>query len=98
MGLIPDEFEASIEFENVTFFYPSRSETKVLKSFNLSIKKGECVAIVGASGSGKSTAIKLLQRFYDVSDGKVCHNHYWDYFILRGASYRLHLLTSISLE
>ena len=71
MGLVPEEFEASIEFENVTFSYPARPETRVLKSFDLSIKKGECVAIVGASGSGKSTTIGLLQRFYDVTDGTV---------------------------
>ena len=45
---------------------------QVIKDFNLSIKPGQVVAIIGPSGGGKSTTVKLLQRFYDVTVGKVC--------------------------
>ncbi|CAN1827876.1 ABC transporter B family member 19 [Linum perenne] len=60
-----------IEFKMVTFSYPSRPEVTVLKDFSLKIKGGSMVALVGGSGSGKSTVIWLIQRFYDPSQGKV---------------------------
>ena len=44
---------------------------KVLKEFNISIKRGQTVALVGASGCGKSTVVNLIQRFYDPDQGKV---------------------------
>jgi ABC-type multidrug transport system fused ATPase/permease subunit len=50
------------------------SSLQVIKDFNLSIKPGQVVAIVGPSGGGKSTTVKLLQRFYDITTGKVCVN------------------------
>lgn len=60
-----------IEFERVTFAYPSRPEVIVLSDFCLKIKGGSMVALVGGSGSGKSTVIWLMQRFYDPIQGKV---------------------------
>ncbi|XP_050383834.1 ABC transporter B family member 19-like [Argentina anserina] len=60
-----------INFKMVTFAYPSRPEVTVLKEFSLKIKGGSTVALVGGSGSGKSTVIWLIQRFYDPNQGKV---------------------------
>jgi ATP-binding cassette subfamily B (MDR/TAP) protein 1 len=60
-----------IEFKVVTFAYPSRPEVIVLRNFNLKVKAGSMVALVGASGSGKSTVVWLVQRFYDPDQGKV---------------------------
>lgn len=60
----------SIEFKNVGFTYPN-SETKVLKNVSFSVKKGEVVAFVGSSGSGKTTIVNLLPRFYDIEEGKI---------------------------
>lgn len=59
-----------IQFENVGFTYPN-SETKVLKNISFSIKKGEVVAFVGSSGSGKTTIVNLLPRFYDIEEGSI---------------------------
>lgn len=61
-------FSDSIEFRNVTFSY---GEGTVLKNFNLTIKKGEKVGLVGLSGSGKSTLVSLLLRLYDVKEGEI---------------------------
>jgi ABC-type multidrug transport system fused ATPase/permease subunit len=60
----------SIEFKNLSFRYPSR-ERYVLRNFNLKIEPNQSVAIVGHSGSGKSTIASLLLRFYDTSKGQV---------------------------
>ena len=60
-----------VEFKDVEFCYPSRPENPVFKSFSLRVPAGHTVALVGSSGSGKSTAIALLQRFYDPSAGQV---------------------------
>ncbi|XP_022715339.1 uncharacterized protein LOC111274727 isoform X4 [Durio zibethinus] len=60
-----------IELKMVTFAYPSRPEVIVLRNFCLKIKGGSMVALVGSSGSGKSTVIWLVQRFYDPNQGKV---------------------------
>lgn len=68
-GLTLENIRGEIEFKNINFSYPSRPETLILKNFNLKIESGKTVALVGASGSGKSTAISLLQRFYDVESG-----------------------------
>ena len=54
-----------------TFAYPSRPEVIVLRDFSLKIKGGSMVAVVGGSGSGKSTVIWMIQRFYDPNHGKV---------------------------
>jgi ABC-type multidrug transport system fused ATPase/permease subunit len=63
--------KGSIEFKNVTFRYPFRQDVKVLRGFNLTIEPGKTVALVGASGCGKSTAVALIQRLYDVETGSV---------------------------
>jgi ATP-binding cassette subfamily B protein len=56
----------SVEFRNVTFYYPSRPDHAALQDFSLRLAPGETVALVGASGAGKTTVFQLLQRFYDV--------------------------------
>lgn len=60
-----------IEFQNVTFRYPTRPEMLALDNFNLKILPGETVAVVGPSGAGKSTLFQLAQRFYDPEAGTV---------------------------
>ncbi|XP_063789643.1 bile salt export pump-like [Pseudophryne corroboree] len=66
-----DQVKGVIEFHNVNFHYPSRPEVKILSDLNISIKPGETTAFVGPSGSGKSSAVQLIQRFYNPTDGKV---------------------------
>ncbi|KAM8857473.1 bile salt export pump isoform 1-T1 [Synchiropus picturatus] len=66
-----DSLKGDIEFHNVSFFYPSRPEVKILDDLSLSVKAGETTAFVGPSGSGKSTTIQLFQRFYDPKQGTV---------------------------
>lgn len=58
-----------IEFENVSFFYPGFEGKTVLSDLNLKIRKGENIAILGSTGSGKTSLINLIPRFYDVSEG-----------------------------
>jgi len=60
-----------IEFRDVTFSYPSRSEIKVLKGVSFTVPPGSTTAIVGETGSGKSTLTRLLFRFYEVDEGEV---------------------------
>ena len=62
----------SITFENVDFGY--QNKTKLFEKLNLEIKAGEKIGLVGTSGAGKSTFIKLLSRFFDVNDGKITLN------------------------
>ena len=62
--------DASVAFEKVSFCYPG-TEVKALDEITFEVPAGKTVALVGASGSGKSTAAKLIPRFYDVCDGKV---------------------------
>lgn len=62
-------FQNQISLQNITFSYDG--EHNVLKNFNLDIPKGKTVALVGQSGSGKSTIANLLMRFYDVEEGKI---------------------------
>ena len=64
-----DKFEKAIEYRNVAFSY--NGEKKVLKNINLEIPKGKTVALVGQSGSGKTTFVDLLPRFYDVIEGGI---------------------------
>lgn len=75
----PDDSEAEpvesirgdIEFRHVDFSYPTRPDVLVFQDFNLRIRAGQSQALVGASGSGKSSVIALIERFYDPSAGKV---------------------------
>lgn len=68
----PGEFE-SLEFKNVYFKYPS-AEKYSLQNVNLKIEKGQTVAVVGVNGAGKTTFVKLLLRFYDVTSGEILYN------------------------
>lgn len=70
-GLRLDDVRGEIAFEAVSFSYPSRPETVVLKALDLKIHAGDVVALVGSSGAGKSTVTALLRRFYDVSSGSI---------------------------
>ncbi|XP_029306488.1 bile salt export pump [Cottoperca gobio] len=66
-----DRVKGDIEFHNVTFHYPSRPEVKILDQLSVAVKSGETTAFVGSSGAGKSTAVQLIQRFYDPKEGMV---------------------------
>ncbi|XP_059659095.1 putative multidrug resistance protein [Cornus florida] len=70
-GKILEEVRGEIEFKEVYFSYPSRSDTLILEGFNLRVQAGETVGLVGESGSGKSTIISLLERFYDPVKGDI---------------------------
>ncbi|CAH2305688.1 bile salt export pump [Pelobates cultripes] len=70
-GHKPDKVNGVIEFHNVNFHYPSRPDVKILSDLNIAINPGETTAFVGPSGSGKSSTIQLIQRFYDPTNGKV---------------------------
>ena len=61
-----------LRFSNVNFAYPSRSDVPTLKNLSFHVKAGETLALVGSSGSGKSTCVQLFQRFYDPDSGTVC--------------------------
>jgi ATP-binding cassette subfamily B (MDR/TAP) protein 1 len=63
--------EGRIAFDKVHFNYPSRSKVKILQGISLKVDPGQTVALVGASGCGKSTCIQLLQRFYDPLEGRI---------------------------
>lgn len=65
-----DKLEGSIEFRNVFFTYDG--EHDVIKDLSLKVNPGETMAIVGSTGSGKSTIINILNRFYDIREGHVC--------------------------
>ena len=65
---LPKTFD--LTFENVSFAYPD-SEEAVLENINFSVKQGETIAVIGGTGSGKSTIAKLIPRFYDVSKGEI---------------------------
>ena len=67
----PVKLQGKIEFDNVSFAYPTRKDFQVLKDLNFQVEPGEKVALVGQSGSGKSTIINLLLRFYAVEHGAI---------------------------
>ncbi|HEY5747480.1 MAG TPA: ABC transporter transmembrane domain-containing protein [Chryseolinea sp.] len=67
----PLKVHGEIEFENVSFSYPSRPDFRVLKNLDFKIEPGEKIALIGQSGSGKSTIINLLMRFYAVKEGSI---------------------------
>ena len=65
---LPERLQGKIEFRNLEFAY---RDEPVIKGVSLTIQPGENLAIVGTTGSGKSTLIRLLNRFYDIPDGSV---------------------------
>ncbi|CAF1295721.1 unnamed protein product [Rotaria sordida] len=65
------DFHGEIKFDRVKFIYPTRPTSIILNEFQLDIKPSQRVAVVGASGCGKSTIIQLLERFYDVTSGRL---------------------------
>lgn len=73
IDLPTDPFPPEIEFKNVTFRYP-KTDRNILHNFNVTIKPGEKIALVGENGAGKTTIIKLLLRFYDVTEGEILVN------------------------
>uniref|UniRef100_A0A6I8SWM3 ATP-binding cassette sub-family B member 5 n=1 Tax=Xenopus tropicalis TaxID=8364 RepID=A0A6I8SWM3_XENTR len=84
-GQKPEYFSGSLEFRNVSFNYPTRSDVAVLRDLCIKVESGQTVAFVGSSGCGKSTSVQLLQRFYDPQEGEMllddvdakCFNVQW---------------------
>ncbi|XP_027358241.1 ABC transporter B family member 15-like isoform X2 [Abrus precatorius] len=70
-GEILENVSGEVEFDQVEFVYPSRPDSVILNDFCVKIPAGKTVALVGGSGSGKSTVIALLQRFYDPIEGEI---------------------------
>ncbi|XP_039599141.1 ATP-dependent translocase ABCB1-like, partial [Polypterus senegalus] len=70
-GHKPDRIKGDIEFKNIHFSYPTRPDVKILQGLNLKVQSGTTIALIGASGCGKSTTIQLLQRFYDPLGGEI---------------------------
>jgi ATP-binding cassette subfamily B protein len=63
--------EANIDFENVTFFYPTRPDKPAIDNFSLEVKSGKTIALVGPSGGGKTTIFQMILRFYDPVSGRI---------------------------
>ena len=70
-GIANVKLQGHIQFCDIDFTYPARPDIQVLKKFNAQVNSGKTIALVGASGSGKSTVVQLLQRFYDPLSGSV---------------------------
>lgn len=70
-GVQPTHVEGNISFQDVSFAYPMRPSVKVLDNFSLNIPAGKVTALVGASGSGKSTIIGLIERWYNPGSGSI---------------------------
>ncbi|CAO2192684.1 unnamed protein product [Urochloa humidicola] len=70
-GVTVETLRGNIEFQHVSFKYPTRPDVQIFRDLCLTIHAGKTVALVGESGSGKSTAISLLQRFYDPDVGHI---------------------------
>ena len=68
---LPEPALGELEFDGVTFHYPTRRETSALEGFSLKVKARERLALVGPSGAGKTTIFQLAERFYDPDEGRV---------------------------
>ncbi|KAH7918713.1 P-loop containing nucleoside triphosphate hydrolase protein [Leucogyrophana mollusca] len=85
-----EKVQGGIRFEDVWFSYPMRPEVPVLRGFSMTVQPGTFAAFVGASGSGKSTVIQLIERFYEPTSGAI----YFDGEVISGLkvdSYRRHV-------
>lgn len=89
-GKTLDKVEGLIEFRDVHFRYATRPEVPVLRGISLTVKPGEYVALVGASGCGKSTSVGLVERFYDPLSGTITLDGH-DISTLNINSYRSHI-------
>ena len=65
LTIVPEHFQGAIQFQDLKFHYPSRSDVAIFDGLNLDIPAGSVTAVVGSSGSGKSTLASLILRFYD---------------------------------
>ena len=70
-GVTETETKGYLEFDNVTFAYPGETESPVLHNISFKAKPGEIIAFIGSTGSGKSSLVQLIPRFYDVTLGKI---------------------------
>lgn len=70
-GVTETAIHGHIAFENVTFAYPGNTESPVIRNVSFTAEPGETVAFIGSTGSGKSTLIQLIPRFYDVTKGRI---------------------------
>lgn len=70
-GVIETDSHGYLEFDNVTFAYPGETESPVLHNISFKAKPGETIAFIGSTGSGKSSLVQLIPRFYDVTLGKI---------------------------
>ncbi|CAI0469176.1 unnamed protein product [Linum tenue] len=70
-GVELDSVTGLVELKNVDFSYPSRPDVRILNNFSLTVPAGKTIALVGSSGSGKSTVVSLIERFYDPESGQV---------------------------
>lgn len=70
-GKVLDEIKGDIELKDIYFRYPARPDMQIFAGFSLVVPNGTTVALVGQSGSGKSTVISLIERFYDPESGEV---------------------------
>ena len=70
-GVTKTETKGYLEFDNVTFAYPGETESPVLHNISFKAKPGETIAFIGSTGSGKSSLVQLIPRFYDVTLGKI---------------------------
>ncbi|KAL0856001.1 hypothetical protein Bca101_061154 [Brassica carinata] len=70
-GKCLEQVHGNIEFKDVTFSYPSRPDVIIFRNFSIFFPSGKTVAVVGGSGSGKSTVVSLIERFYDPNNGKI---------------------------
>ena len=70
-GVTDTKLKGHLEFDNVTFAYPGETESPVLHDISFKAKPGETIAFIGSTGSGKSSLVNLIPRFYDVTEGSI---------------------------
>lgn len=75
-GIQETETHGFIQFENVSFSYPDNKGTPVIENINFSARPGQTIAFIGSTGSGKSTIMQLIPRFYDVTGGRIMMDGY----------------------